>query len=133
MITKLLKNTLPPPVLDYWDRCREAIKEMHRQVGDLKIEKGLAFRGLLIRHLVLPNDIAKTENVLNFIAKEISPNSYVNVMSQYFPYGEVILKPKKYLELNRRITSEEYKKAIEIAVRLGLTRGIEEKQLKRII
>jgi putative pyruvate formate lyase activating enzyme len=122
-----------PPVLDYWDRCREAIKEMHRQVGDLKIKKGLAFRGLLIRHLVLPNDIAKTENVLNFIAKEISPNSYVNVMSQYFPYGEVILKPKKYLELNRRITSEEYKKAIEIAFRLGLTRGIEEKQLKRII
>jgi putative pyruvate formate lyase activating enzyme len=122
-----------PPVLDYWDRCKEAIKEMHRQVGDLKVEKGLAFKGLLIRHLVLPNDIARTENVLNFIAREISPNSYVNVMSQYFPYGEVVMKPKKYPELNRGITGGEYKKAIEVAVRLKLTRGLEERQLRRII
>jgi putative pyruvate formate lyase activating enzyme len=127
------KKYSSPPVLDYWDRCREAVKEMYRQVGDLKVEKGLAYKGLLIRHLVLPNDIAKTENVLNFIAKEISPNSYVNIMSQYFPYGEVILKPEKYLELNRKITNKEYKKAIEIAIKLGLTRGLEEKQLKRII
>lgn len=131
---KVAKKYSNPPVLDYWDRCREAIKEMHRQVGDLKInEKGLAFKGLLIRHLVLPNDIARTENVLNFIAKEISPNSYVNVMSQYFPYGEVVMKPKKYLELSRLITSEEYKRAVEVAVKLGLTRGLEEKQLRRII
>lgn len=123
-----------PPVLDYWDKCREAVKEMHNQVGDLKVdEKGLAYRGLLIRHLVLPNDIARTENVLNFVAKEISSNSYVNAMSQYFPYGEVVLKPKKYPELNRKITNEEYKKAIDIAIKLGLTRGLEERQLRRII
>jgi putative pyruvate formate lyase activating enzyme len=128
------KKYSSPPVLDYWDRCKEAVKEMYQQVGDLKIdERGLAFKGLLIRHLVLPNDIAKTENVLNFIAKEISPNSYVNVMSQYFPCGEVVLNPKKYPELSREITSEEYKKAVRLALKLGLTRGLEEKQLRRII
>jgi putative pyruvate formate lyase activating enzyme len=128
------KKYSSPPVSDYWDRCKEAIREMHRQVGDLKVdENGLAYRGLLIRHLVLPNDIAKTEKVLNFIAKEISPNSYVNVMSQYFPYGEVVLNPEKYPELGRGITIEEYKKAIKIAIKLGLTRGLEEKQLRRII
>lgn len=120
-----------PPVQDYWDRCKEAIKEMHRQVGDLKIEKGLAFRGLLIRHLVLPNNIAETANVLNFIAKEISPNSYVNIMSQYYPAGEILLNPEKYPELRKNI-KEDYKKAIEIAFELNLTRGLEERQLRRI-
>lgn len=120
-----------PPVEDYWDRCKEAIKEMHSQVGDLKVRKGLAFRGLLIRHLVLPNNIAETTNVLNFIVKEISPNSYVNVMSQYYPAGEVLLKPEKYPELKKSIR-EDYKKAIELAFKLGLTRGLEERQLRRI-
>jgi putative pyruvate formate lyase activating enzyme len=127
------KKYSSPSVLDYWDRCREAVKEMHRQVGDLKVdEKGLAYRGLLIRHLVLPNDIAKTENVLNFIAKEISPNSYVNVMSQYYRAGEVVLHPEKYPELKRGITGEEYDKAMRLAFKLGLTRGLEEKQLRRL-
>jgi putative pyruvate formate lyase activating enzyme len=122
-----------PPVLDYWDRCREAIKEMHRQVGELKVdEKGLAFKELLIRHLVLPNNITKTENVLNFIAKEISPDSYVNVMSQYYKAGEVDLHPEKYPELDRRITLEEYERAIKLALKLGLTRGLEERQLRRL-
>ncbi|MEM7826456.1 MAG: radical SAM protein [Candidatus Aenigmatarchaeota archaeon] len=121
-----------PPVADYWDRCREAVKEMHRQVGDLKIdERGLAYRGLLIRHLVLPRNIAESEAVLNFIAKEISPNSYVNIMSQYYPAGEVILNPNKYPELRESIR-EDYLKAIKLAIKLGLTRGLEERQLRRI-
>lgn len=120
-----------PPVKDYWDRCKEAVKEMHRQVGDLKLnEKGLAVRGLLIRHLVLPNNIANTEKVLKFIAEEISENSYVNVMSQYYPAGEVLLKPGKFKELERSITPREYERAIKIARELKLTRGLEEKQLK---
>jgi len=122
-----------PPASDYWDRCREAIREMHSQVGDLKVdEKGLAERGLLIRHLVLPEDIAKTENVLNFIAKEVSTNSYVNVMSQYYRAGEVILHPERYPELERSINSKKYKKAIKLALKLKLTRGLEKKQLRRI-
>ncbi|MEM5766280.1 MAG: radical SAM protein [Candidatus Aenigmatarchaeota archaeon] len=120
-----------PPVSDYWNRCREAIKEMHHQVGDLKIKEGLAFRGLLIRHLVLPNDIAKTASVLNFIAKKISPNSYVNIMSQYYPAGEVSFKPEKYPKLKESIR-EDYKEAVNLAFKLGLTRGLEERQLRRI-
>ena len=115
-----------PPVPDYWDRCREAVKEMHRQVGDLKIGKdGLAFKGLLIRHLVLPNGISESEKVLRFIAKEISPNSFVNIMPQYRPEGKVLLEPEKYPELSRRILREEYEKVINYAAKLKLTRGLE--------
>lgn len=121
-----------PLVKDYWDRCRESVREMYEQVGDLKInERGVAYKGLLIRHLVLPNGIGKSENVLNFIAKEISPNSYVNIMSQYYPAGEVLLNPKKYPELRKDIR-EDYVKAIKLAIKLGLTRGLEERQLRRI-
>ncbi|MEM5836248.1 MAG: radical SAM protein [Candidatus Aenigmatarchaeota archaeon] len=125
------KKYSDPPVQDYWDRCKEAVKEMYHQVGDLKVENGLAIRGLLIRHLVLPNNIAETFNVLNFIAKEISPNSYVNIMSQYYPAGKVLLKPEKYPELTKSIR-EDYKKAIELAFKFNLIRGLEERQLKRI-
>ncbi len=110
-----------PPVPDYWERNREAVKEMHRQVGDLKLdERGIAYRGLLIRHLVLPGDISQSENVLKFIAKEISKNSYVNIMSQYYPYGEAF----KFPELNRPITEKEFLRVIQIAKKLGLTRGL---------
>jgi len=110
-----------PPVPDYWERNREAVKEMHRQVGDLKLdERGIAYRGLLIRHLVLPGDISQSENVLKFITKEISKNSYVNIMSQYYPYGEAF----KFPELNRPITEKEFLRVIQIAKKLGLTRGL---------
>jgi putative pyruvate formate lyase activating enzyme len=109
-----------PPIPDYWDRNREAIKEMHRQVGDLKVDKrGIAKQGLLIRHLVLPNDIAKSENILKFIAKEISKNSYVNIMAQYYPAGLAF----KFPELNRPVTEKEFLKVIQIAKKLGLKRG----------
>jgi len=110
-----------PPIPDYWDRNREAVKEMHRQVGDLKVnERGIAEQGLLIRHLVLPDNIVNSENILKFIAKEISKNSYVNIMSQYYSSGEAF----KFPELNRPVTEKEFLKVIQIAKKLGLTRGL---------
>lgn len=107
---------------DYFQVSKDVVKEMHNQVGDLKInEKGLACRGLLIRHLILPNDLAGSEKVLTFIAEEISTNSYVNVMSQYRPAG----KAYQFEEMRRRVTWKEVYKAINIAKTLGLTRGLE--------
>ena len=71
---------------DYFEVCKEAVKEMHRQVGVLKTdERGIAWRGLLIRHLVLPNNIAGSREVLKFVAEELSKDSYVNIMLQYRP------------------------------------------------
>ncbi|MGC8866773.1 MAG: radical SAM protein [Elusimicrobiales bacterium] len=105
---------------DYFEQAKQAIKEMHRQVGDLKLDdRGIAQRGLLIRHLVLPNNLAGSQKVLEFIAKEISVNSYVNIMSQYRACGQAF----KYPELNDSIASD-YQKAIKLAKELGLTRGI---------
>jgi putative pyruvate formate lyase activating enzyme len=105
---------------DYFERCKEAVREMHRQVGDLKVdESGIAYRGLLIRHLVLPNDLAGSEKVLDFVADEISKDSYVNIMAQYRPCGRAY----EYQELNRRPTSIEYSKAVNYARRVGLHRG----------
>lgn len=103
---------------DYPEIAKTAIKEMHRQVGDLIIEYGIARRGLLIRHLVLPNNIAGTKEFVNFIASEISKNTYVNIMDQYRP----CYKAYDYPELNRRITSKEYKEAIKMAIEAGITR-----------
>jgi len=105
---------------DYFERCKEAVKEMHAQVGDLKLDdNGLAWRGLLIRHLVLPNGLAGSEAVMKFIATEISKDSYVNIMAQYRP----MYKAYEYKELSRWITMAEYREAISIARRYGLHRG----------
>ncbi|RLG34893.1 radical SAM protein [Methanosarcinales archaeon] len=107
---------------DYFDRCKEAVREMHRQVGDLKVdERGIAWRGLLIRHLVLPNRLAGSTDVLKFIATEISRESYVNIMLQYRP----MYKAYEYRELNRGIKMSEYREAIDIAREWGLHRGFE--------
>ena len=104
---------------DYPDVAKKALKEMHRQVGDLVLdERGIALRGLLIRHLVLPGNLAGTKEVMRFISQEISPNSYVNVMEQYRP----AFKAFDFPQLNRRITREEYLEAIKIAKDAGLTR-----------
>ncbi len=100
----------------YFEAASAAVKEMHRQVGDLVIEGGLARRGLLIRHLVLPNRLAGTSKVLRFIAEEISPESFVNVMGQYYP----AYKGAECRELGQRITPEEYEEALRTARRLGL-------------
>lgn len=105
-------------VPDYWDVVRPAVKEMWRQVGDLEIVDGIAVRGLLIRHLVLPNNIAGSEKVFEFIANEISRDTYVNIMAQYRPCFNAFLKP----ELARRITIQEYREAVKTAQRFGLRR-----------
>jgi putative pyruvate formate lyase activating enzyme len=104
---------------DYRERAREAIKEMHRQVGDLILnEERIAVRGLIVRHLVMPNGIAGTEHIMKFIAEEVSKNTYVNVMDQYRPCGKAIEDPV----INRMITVKEYREAIEFAKKAGLER-----------
>lgn len=93
---------------------------MHRQVGELKVNRwGIAERGLLIRHLVLPNDLAGSEAILRFVAEEISPDSYVNIMDQYHPAFKAYHIP----ELARRISIIEYHCVIQLARELGLHRG----------
>jgi len=103
---------------DYPDVAKAAIREMHRQVGDLIIENGIAKRGLLVRHLVLPEGIAGTEGVVEFIAEEISKNTYVNIMDQYRPCFRAFDMPP----MNRRITDKEYRDAIKMARDAGLKR-----------
>lgn len=104
---------------DYVEVAKEAVKEMHRQVGDLKIDKrGIAQRGLLIRHLVLPNGLAGTREVMRFIAMEISKNTYVNIMDQYRPCYKAFEHPP----MDRRITGEEFEEAVRIAREEGLER-----------
>ena len=96
-----------------------AVKEMHRQVGDLQIdEHGLATCGLLVRHLVLPNNLAGTETIARFLANEISKNTYLNIMSQYYP----CYKASQYPELNRMVTTLEYQNAVQMAMLSGLFR-----------
>jgi putative pyruvate formate lyase activating enzyme len=105
---------------DYFERCKEVVKEMHHQVGDLKIDsEGLAFRGLLIRHLVLPNNLAGSDKVLEFLREEISKECYVNIMAQYRPCG----KAYEYKELSRRPTQIEYLRVVDYAKKIGLHRG----------
>lgn len=104
---------------DYPKRAFAAIREMHRQVGDLTIDRRkVARRGLLVRHLVLPDDLAGTHEVMRFIAREISPDTYVNVMAQYRPCH----RAREFPELSRGITADEYASALESARRYGLHR-----------
>ena len=98
---------------------RPAVKEMHRQVGDLKIDRdGIAQRGLLIRHLVLPNGLAGTKEVVNFISKQISLNTYSNIMAQYHPCYKAYEIPS----LARPISTAEFQEAVELAHQAGLNR-----------
>ena len=98
---------------------RAAVKEMHRQVGDLVLdERGIALRGLLVRHLVLPEGLAGTAEVVKFLAEEISKNVYLNLMDQYRP----CYKAHELPPLNRRITAEEYEEAVRLAHEAGLHR-----------
>jgi putative pyruvate formate lyase activating enzyme len=104
---------------DYPAVNQAAVKEMHRQVGNLVLdEKGIAQRGLLIRHLLLPEDIAGTKEVIAFIADEISSSTYLNIMDQYRPDYNALDHP----ELLRRITREEYQRALDWACQAGLER-----------
>ena len=106
---------------DYPQVARRTIKEMHRQVGDLAMDdRGVARRGLLVRHLVMPGDIAGTREVARWIARELSPTTYLNVMAQYYPAGKV--SRSEYPEINRRVLPSEYEKALDEAYRAGLKR-----------
>lgn len=96
------------------------LREMHRQVGVLKMDnRGIAYKGLLIRHLIMPDGLAGTKDAVEFIARKLSPDSYVNIMDQYRP----CYKAFNYPEIARRITAEEYDEAIELAREAGLYRG----------
>jgi len=98
---------------------KAAIREMHRQVGDLQTsQEGVAQRGLLVRHLVLPKGLAGTKDVVDFIAKEISANTYVNIMAQYHP----CYKAHEIPSLAVRISKAELREAVELAHQAGLTR-----------
>jgi putative pyruvate formate lyase activating enzyme len=104
---------------DYPERAREALKEMHRQVGDLVLdESGVALRGIILRHLVMPGGVAGTREIMRFIAREISKDTYVNIMDQYRPCGNAY----RYPPLDRRITPEEYEEALKAAQEEGITR-----------
>ncbi|MBW1712526.1 MAG: radical SAM protein [Deltaproteobacteria bacterium] len=103
---------------DYPERAKAAIAEMHRQVGDLVLDdQGLAVRGLLVRHLVLPNGLAGTREVVRFLA-DLSPETYLNVMAQYRPCG----RAHQFPEINRRLKSEEHVEAVKWAFSAGLER-----------
>jgi putative pyruvate formate lyase activating enzyme len=104
---------------DYPERAQAALKEMHRQVGDLVInEQGIAERGALVRHLVMPEGKAGTDELMKFPAAEVSPNTYVNIMNQYRPCGGA----SRFSELNRAVTPAEYQQALSSAQAAGITR-----------
>lgn len=103
---------------DYPEIARKTILEMYRQVGDLIIEEEIARKGLLVRHLVLPNHLAGTKEITRFLAEEVSKNTYLNIMGQYRPCGTV----DEITSLSRTITSGEYVKAFEAAKNAGLNR-----------
>jgi putative pyruvate formate lyase activating enzyme len=106
-------------VRDYVSVNRSALREMHRQVGDLAINAaGLAERGLLVRHLVLPNGLAGTEAALKFLADEISADTFVNVMAQYRP----CYRADEHAGLDRPLSGGEFAEALAIARRCGLQR-----------
>jgi putative pyruvate formate lyase activating enzyme len=106
-------------VPDYVERNRAAVREMHRQVGDLELDRrGAARRGLLVRHLVLPDGQAGGEEVFSFIASELSTGTYVNVMDQYHP----VYRADRYGEISRPPTAMEYRAAVEQARKAGLWR-----------
>jgi putative pyruvate formate lyase activating enzyme len=104
---------------DYPEKAKEAIREMHRQVGDLTLdEKGIAMRGMLLRHLVMPGGLAGTREIMRFVSREISPDTYVNIMDQYHPCGNAA----KYPPLDRRISRDEYEEALRAAREEGISR-----------
>ncbi len=106
---------------NYPEAARRAIRAMHRQVGDLVLdEHGLALRGLLLRHLVMPGGIAGTREIMEWVARELGPQTYVNVMPQYYPAGKV--SGKEYVEINRHIGEDEFGAAVAAARAAGLLR-----------
>ncbi|MGD1118674.1 MAG: radical SAM protein [Dehalococcoidales bacterium] len=105
---------------NYVDHARAAIIEMQRQVGDLVVDsEEIAQKGVIVRHLILPDDIAGSEASLSWLVKEVSPQVAVSIMSQYYPAH----RARKYKEINRKISPEEYQKVVDIVERLGIENG----------
>jgi len=106
---------------NYPEAARCAIRAMHRQVGDLVFdEDGLALRGLLLRHLVMPGEIAGTREIMAWVARALGPDTYVNIMPQYYPAGKV--SAAQYVEINRAISYREFQDALAAARTAGLWR-----------
>ena len=106
--------------VDYVVRARQAIKEMYTQVGDLVVdESGLAQRGLIVRHLILPNGLADSEKTLTWLAQELSPTVTVSIMSQYLP----LHKAQRIPLLSRRISTAEYEMVLQLLSDTGLENG----------
>lgn len=104
---------------DYPEITRQALITMHHQVGDFIVDdRGLAVKGLLIRHLLMPYALDETKQILNFISSVLSPASYVNIMDQYQPCGTITEHP----ELGRPVSPEEYRQALILAKQACLTR-----------
>ena len=114
---------------DYPEVMRKALKEMHRQVGELVIdETGLARRGVLVRHLVMPGHLEETRGVLAFLANEISTETYVNIMDQYRPCHRAF----EYDNINRPLRTEEYQEALSLAKKYGLHR-LDQREWKKLL
>ncbi len=107
-------------VKNYFEVNKRNLHEMFKQVGNLELKNGLAVRGLLIRHLVLPNNVSRTKNVIDFIVEELSVDSYLNLMDQYYP----TYKAFNFQELSRRLRREEYIDVVNYALEKGIHRGI---------
>ncbi len=103
---------------DYPEAARRALIEMHRQVGDLKIENGIAVRGLLVRHLVLPQGLSGTKDVMDFIATHVSKNTYVNIMRQYRP----LYRAFRLEGFNEYPSAKDYENAVSAARKAGIKR-----------
>ncbi len=110
---------------DYPEVVKEVVKEMHQQVGDLIIERGVAVKGLLIRHLVMPGYVEDSKKIMDFIYNELSPNSYVNIMNQYRP----LFKAHEFKEIARRVSYSEYMEVVRYAESIGLKRGFHGREL----
>lgn len=105
---------------DYFEIMKKALREMHRQVGDLSLNRmGVAHSGLIVRHLVLPEGLSGTKKIMHFIAREISPHTYISLMAQYFP----AYRAEQFPLLSRRINREEYREALRAFEEEGLGNG----------
>jgi putative pyruvate formate lyase activating enzyme len=108
---------------DYPEVARRVILEMHQQVGPLQLDdQELARRGLIVRHLVMPGGLEETKEILRWIAEELGPDTYVNVMDQYRPEGRVLREPQRFPELTRSLHAGEHREAVDAARAVGLSR-----------
>ncbi len=104
---------------DYFEKASKAILEMHRQQPETEFKDGIIQKGLIIRHLVLPKNIDESKNIILWIKENLPSNTYISIMSQYTPYGNI----SQFKELNRRLTTAEYNKVVDFFVELGLQNG----------